>query len=149
MEVVSGPWDRERIEDFLTTATIPMRLAAVSGGGWPVVVSLWYVYAEGALWCATQESARIVQHLKGNPRCGFEVAPNEPPYRGVRGRGVVRFDTVRGREMIERLIDRYLQSRESRLARWLIERSADEVALRIDDLVVSSWDYTRRMSDVS
>lgn len=49
-------------------------------------------------------------------------------------------------ELLERLISRYLVDPESSLASWLRSRVADEVAVRIDALVVSSWDYSSRMS---
>ncbi len=48
--------------------------------------------------------------------------------------------------LLERLIGRYLDDSESPLASWLQSRVADEVAIRIDALVVSSWDYSSRMS---
>ena len=47
--------------------------------------------------------------------------------------------------MLPRLIDRYVGDTESPLGAWLLSRIDTEVAIRIDGLAVTSWDYTPRM----
>jgi hypothetical protein len=106
---------------------------------------LWYLFEEGSLWCATQKSARVVDYLTRNPACGFEVAPESPPYMGVRGQAAASLSAERGPEVLLRLIDRYLGDRETSLARWLIARSSDEVAIRLSPRWLTSWDYSGRM----
>ncbi len=146
MRVLRGPWSKERIEEYLREAVVPIRLASLDPDGFPVVVSLWFLYEDRCLWCATQAGARVVARLRGDGRCGFEVAADVPPYRGVRGRAVATIDPPRGAELLPRLIARYLGSGDSPLARWLVARAATEVAIRLDPLRVTSWDFTRRMT---
>ena len=50
--------------------------------------------------------------------------------------------------MLGRLIDRYLGDRKSRLARWLLGRAEEELAIRIEPRWISAWDYTERMRGV-
>jgi hypothetical protein len=138
-------WDAPGIEQFLRVTTIPVRLACLTASGAPLVCSLWYLYADGALWCATQASARIVALLAREPRCGVEVAGDLPPYRGVRGQGLAAIDAAAGAAVLPQLIDRYLGSRESAFGRWLMARQADEVAIRIEPDWLTAWDYSRRM----
>lgn len=138
-------WDTPGIEQFLRVTTIPVRLACLTANGAPLVCSLWYLYADGALWCATQASARIVALLAREPRCGVEVAGDLPPYRGVRGQGLAVIDAAAGAAVLPQLIDRYLGSRDSPFARWLLARQAEEVAIRIAPDWLSAWDYSRRM----
>jgi len=88
MHLTSGPWSVAEVESYLAETVVPLRLACVSSRGWPQVVSLWFEYRDGALWCATQRTARVATQLARDERCGFEVAPCEPPYRGVRGQGL-------------------------------------------------------------
>ena len=83
--VVLGPYSLVEAERYLRDTVVPLRLACTTSTGWPLVLSLWYLYRDGALWCATSPRALILRHLEHDGRCGFEVAPNEPPYRGVRG----------------------------------------------------------------
>ena len=91
-------------------------------------------------------SSPLVTALAREPRCAFEVAGCEPPYRGVRGRAHVSVEPDAGLEILRRLVDRYLGDTKGRFASWLLERTTPEVVLRLDPVKVSSWDYTARMS---
>jgi len=142
---VKGPWEWDRVEAYLRKTVVPVRIACLSQKGWPIVLSLWYLYRDGSLWCASQQDARVVRRLEADPRCAFEVAPNEPPYCGVRGQGRATIDTDRGAEILRALLARYFGSEDSELARWLLSRSESEVAIKIDPIRISSWDYTKRM----
>ena len=53
---------------------MPLRLACVSGNGSPLVCSLWYLYDDGALWCAMHRSARLAALL---PEGEFEFDPED------------------------------------------------------------------------
>lgn len=145
IEVRSGTWGLPDIEEFLRSAVIPMRLAT-QGSEWPLVQSLWFVFDDSALWCCTQTDSIVAMRLRKEPRCAFEIAGDDPPYRGARGRGVATLDPRPAPELLERLIGRYLGTGESSLASWLRSRVSDEVAIRISSLVVSSWDYSSRMT---
>jgi hypothetical protein len=72
------------VNDFLTRTCVPIRLACVTIADWPITISLWYAYMEGKFFCATQKNAMILKYLSNNSKCGFEVAGDLPPYRGVR-----------------------------------------------------------------
>jgi nitroimidazol reductase NimA-like FMN-containing flavoprotein (pyridoxamine 5'-phosphate oxidase superfamily) len=142
----TGPWSAARVDAHLAGTVIPVRLACASGSGQPRVLSLWYLWRDGALWCATAPGAKVVEWLAREPRCGFEVARDEPPYRGVRGRGRATLDPERGLEILEALVDRYLGTRDTPFARWLLERAArGETAIRIAPESLASWDFTARM----
>jgi len=141
----SSAWDEQQINRFLADTVIPIRLACIDRDGDPLVCSLWYLYADGALWCATQQTANVIALFEANPRCGFEVAPETMPYRGVRGQGKVTLSAEQGPATLLRLLDRYLGTRDSGFATWLIARSVGEVALRIDPDWLTSWDFSQRM----
>lgn len=138
-------WSKADIERFLRDARIPVRLACLNASGGPLLCSLWYLYSDGAIWCATQRSAHLVKLLERDARCAFEVAGDDPPYRGVRGQGEAHLSTADGPAVLLSLIDRYLGDRDSAFARWLVSRSSDEVAIRVNPGWMTSWDFTRRM----
>lgn len=141
-----GAFTNEDIDAHLRETVIPLRLACIGAGGGPLVMSLWYLWRDGALWCATSPRARIVARLRAEPRCGFEVARDSPPYRGVRGTGRVELVPEKGGEILAALVDRYVATRDSRFARWLLARQDDEMALRIVPTRLSSWDFSGRMT---
>ena len=136
----------ESFERYLSETKIPLRLACVNESGWPVVLSLWFLYEDGFLYCATQRSALVVTYLLAEPRCSFEVAADQPPYCGLRGRAVAAIDDNRGLEILERLLFRYLGDVENRLARKLLTRSTPEVAIRLDVQSLYRWNFANRMA---
>jgi nitroimidazol reductase NimA-like FMN-containing flavoprotein (pyridoxamine 5'-phosphate oxidase superfamily) len=141
----SSAWSASEIQQFLLAAEIPVRLACLSASGAPLLCSLWFLYDEGAIWCATPRSAKVVEWLQNDPRCAFEIGGDLMPYRGVRGQGSVMLSRADGPAILLRLIDRYLHSRDSGFARWLIARQDAEVALRIEPAWLTSWDFSARM----
>jgi hypothetical protein len=141
----TSDWDTAGIEAFLTASLIPLRLAVTGPAGVPLVCSLWFAYEQGRLYCATRPDAQVARCLAARPGCGFEVAVNEMPYHGVRGQAQARLDAAQGGPWLGRLLDRYLGSRDSSLARWLLSRADDEVAIVLEPDWITAWDYRRRM----
>jgi nitroimidazol reductase NimA-like FMN-containing flavoprotein (pyridoxamine 5'-phosphate oxidase superfamily) len=138
-------WSAAAIDDFLRRTEIPVRLACLSGSGAPLICSVWYLYDDGAIWCATQRGALLARWLGNDPRCAFEIAGDLAPYRGVRGQGRAVLSAADGPAVLLRLIDRYLHQRDSGFARWLIARQDSEVAIRIEPEWLTSWDFSARM----
>ena len=134
-------------EHYLSEIRIPLRLSCMTASGWPSVLSLWYLYREGNLYCATQETAKVVSYLRHDPRCAFEIAADQPPYCGVRGQGMAVLDVRLGSEILQQLLTRYLGSTDSPLAQRLLAQSQDEVAIIIQPIKVFTWNYTSRMKD--
>lgn len=142
----SGPWDESQIRAFLEASVLPLRLACAQPSGHPLVLSLWFVPVGDTLFCASLRSARVVTCLERDPRCGFEVAGDRPPYRGVRGQATARLDPARGEEILRAALVRYLGGVDGSLARWLLSRSAREVAIGIEPERITSFDYSARMA---
>lgn len=141
----SGPWDSSVVVDWLVETAIPIRLATTGKRG-PLVQSLWFEFKDGAIWCATQRDSAVATRIAGNPIVGFEVSPDQPPYKGVRGSGVIEIitDPEEAGEVLRCLIRRYGQSGTD-LEKWLLSRVSTEVAFRMTNLEVVSWDFSPRM----
>ncbi len=144
----TGPWSNDDVARFLIDTRIPLRLAAHGTSGHPALVSLWFLSEGDRLWCATQRGAYIHRLLERDPRCGFEVSVESPPYRGVRGTAMATLHADRGGEILRRLIDRYLGSDQSQLAQSLLARSDHEVAIALEPQSVVTWDFEARMREV-
>jgi len=90
--------------------------------------------------------AAVVRYLERDARCAFEVAPEAPPYRGVRGQGDSdRRGAARAARCCGIWLVRYLGTADTPLGRWLLARAAEEVAIRIAPGRLSTWDYRARM----
>jgi hypothetical protein len=135
-------------EDFLEKVRIPLRLACKTSSGWPVVISLWFLYQDNKLYCATQKSARVISYIQHDPRVGFEIAEDRPPYCGIRGQAEVQLDETIGFPILERLLVRYLGGTDNQLAENLLAKADNEVAIVLSPVQVFSWNFSRRMQDI-
>lgn len=145
MDRLTGTWDRAETEAFLTAETIPLRLSCHTRGDDLWMLSLWYHYRDGALWCATSASADVVDYLEYDDRVAYEISTNEPPYKGVRGNGTATIKPDPQKELLKELLERYLGGTDSALAEQLLSPERDEVRIRIDPARVYTWDFTDRM----
>jgi hypothetical protein len=134
-----------QLEQYFEATQIPLRLACTTSDGWPVVLSLWYLYQQGCFYCATQSTARVVHYLQDNPRCAFEIAADQPPYCGVRGQGLATVDSTLGADILPQLLHRYLGGLDNPLAQKLLARRQDEVAIIIQPQKIFTWNYSERM----
>ena len=143
---LSGPWDLERIYKHLDTTVIPVRLSCNRRSGFPLVASHWFVRKDDSIWCAVQRASAVARALKHDPRCGFEVSGDEPPYFGVRGSALATLHESQGGDTLQALLARYHGNPRSRFAQWLMGRAHSEVAIELRPVTYYAWDYRSRMS---
>jgi nitroimidazol reductase NimA-like FMN-containing flavoprotein (pyridoxamine 5'-phosphate oxidase superfamily) len=135
---------------YLINSDIPIRLACLSTSDWPVVISLWYIYSGEKFYCATQNTAKIIKYLRCSPKCGFEIAGDRFPYRGIRGYGKASILKDKGEDILRLLVQKYFKGKESsRLYKLLLSEKhlQDEVAIEVTPVSMFEWDYKKRMSD--
>lgn len=137
----------EEAQIYLEEIKIPLHLSSVTLSGWPIGVSLWYFYENGSLYCATQEKAKIVRYLLNEPRCGYEISSDKPPYCGIRGQAISQIDKSNGSLVLKKLILRYLGSFDTPLSRNLLKSADSEIAIKITPTNFYTWNFTARMED--
>ena len=138
----------QKTDRFISDMKIPIRIAFMESTDLPAVISLWYVCNDDKIYCATQKTAKIVSYLQKNPVCGFEIAADKPPYKGMRGKGTARILNETGAYVLDLLIDKYLGEKESTLSKFLRNNSKIEVAIEITPQKIFNYDYSERMNDV-
>ncbi len=141
----SGPWNASQIDAFLDEARIPIRVGLLRADGWPLVVSVWFCREDDALWCATASDSYLAKRIARDARCGFEIAPEAPPYHGLRGHADAALVPERGDEWRERLAKRYLGDQPSAFSKWLLQQQRPETAICLHPRALISWDYRGRM----
>jgi len=105
-----------QIDDLLHGLSQPVRLASISPHGYPLISTLWFLYAEEKFWCITQASTLMRRNLAANPRCAFEVTLRGKPWRILRGQGNARLDLADGARVTNLMIDRYLDDPQGPVA---------------------------------
>jgi hypothetical protein len=138
-------WTQDEIEHFLAAAKTPMRLAFNDRNGFPAVCSLWFYFDEGCFWAASPKNSPVIKMLKQSGKVSLEVATNEYPYKGVRGKANVELTMDGAGTVLNRLIGRYLADGNNKLADWLLSRVADEYVLKITPGTLNAWDFSSRM----
>ncbi|MFT4930520.1 MAG: nitroimidazol reductase NimA-like FMN-containing flavoprotein [Natronomonas sp.] len=141
---VRGDLSLDEIETFLGTATIPLRIACRTPSEHLWMVSLWFQYRDGHLYCATSKEADVVRYLDNDGHVAFEVSTNDPPYRGVRGHGSASVTDDPEKEVLRELLNRYLNGTENPLGRRLLSEERDEVTISIEPTRVFGWDFSDR-----
>ena len=143
---LSGPWSKPQIESYLYESTIPIRLSTISPNGWPIVVSLWFMFDANRILCTSRQQSKLINFLKNNSRCAFEISRDSPPYYGVRGQGKATLLGGDSGKVLKRLHDRFIGSEETPFRRWLLENTDEEVVVSIEPSRLMSWDYRARMT---
>lgn len=142
----------QKMMRFLKEINIPIRLSCISESDYPIVISLMYIYFDEKFFCATQNNSKIIGYLKRNSKCGFEIAGDSPPYRGVREYGNAAIYENEGEKILCLLLQRYFKGKESsQLYILLLSRKhlEAEVAIEINPTRMFEWDYTERMKDLA
>lgn len=149
MVTYKGQWSKDQVGDFLRDQTIPVRLSFISDDDEPWMLSLWYTFEDGTLYCATNRDSNVIKHLTNRPYCAFEISTNEPPYRGVRGKGDVTISPDENLLLLKELVDRYVGDEDETFRSWLLGRDVQEVEIAIQPEKIYSWDYSDRMQGIS
>ncbi|WP_267643664.1 pyridoxamine 5'-phosphate oxidase family protein [Haloarchaeobius amylolyticus] len=146
---IRGDWDHDAAAEFLTEATVPVRLSCHTPDGNLWMLSLWYEYdpGEGSFRCATAASADVVRYLRADDTVAFEISTNEVPYRGVRGQGTASIAPDENKTVLRRLLERYLGGTDSSLAKTLLSPDREEVCITVDIDRAYTWDFSDRMGD--
>ena len=139
--------DMGQVNKFIPDIKIPIRVGFIKSNNVPAIISLWYVCNDDKIYCAVQKTAKIVAYLQKNPICGFEIAADKPPYKGIRGEGTVQILNETGAYVLDLLIDKYLGEKESTLSKFLKNNSKTEIALQITPQKIFNYDYSERMKD--
>tara|TARA_R110002072_G_scaffold1164_4_gene9655 strand:+ start:26804 stop:27256 length:453 start_codon:yes stop_codon:yes gene_type:complete len=145
----NSAWSKGEIFSYLDQANTPCRIACIQKDGYPTICSLWFIHDNGVLWSASHKNSHIIKTLQRNPKVGFEVATNELPYHGVRGRANVELVDDSSGTVLGKVIDKYLQGGNKSLANWLLSRKQDEIAIKIKPISLNAWDFSARMDSAS
>ena len=137
-------WNQTQLKEFLVSSKIPIRVSVLDGE-YPLICSVWFEYLDGKLVIVSHRESKLAKVLVSQRKCGFEIASNNPPYRGVRGKADVLYELGNSEGTLRRIIRRYLGETNQGLASWLLSRVKDEMKFTLHPKWVTSWDYGERM----
>tara|TARA_R110002095_G_scaffold169273_1_gene146932 strand:- start:2326 stop:2826 length:501 start_codon:yes stop_codon:yes gene_type:complete len=121
----------QTITTLLADLAQPVRLASQSPNGFPLISTLWFLYADGAFWCITQSRTLMRRNLAANPRCAFEITLQGQAYKLVRGQGIATLHLDEGERLTNLMIARYLRDPQGPVAQKLRAQIPTEYGIRI------------------
>ena len=140
-------WNKQELQDFLVSSKIPIRISVLDDE-YPLICSVWFEYLDEKLVIVSHEDSKLAKTLLRQRKCGFEIASNDPPYKGVRGKADVVAEAEGSGDTLRRVIQRYLGGTNQKLASWLLSRVEHEVKFTLHPTWVTSWDYSERMEQI-
>ena len=139
------------IIEYLKEINIPLRLSCLLPSGHPIVLSLWFIYEphDNTLICVSSESSKLIGYLRSNPKVGFEIASEVPPYCGIRGYGKVTLQPDHDLKLMNQLYLKYFSNKASKLFGFLNSRSTQEFQIIIKPSKIYEWNFKERMLDAN
>ena len=137
-------WSQKQLKEFLVSSKIPIRVSVLDGE-YPLICSVWFEYLDGKLIIVSHRESKLAKTLVSQRKCGFEIASNDPPYRGVRGKADVVYELGTSEVTLRRIIQRYLGETNQGLAAWLLSRVKHEMKFTLHPKWATTWDYSQRM----
>src|ERR671921_92906 len=140
---------REEAERFLESK-LNLQVATNDEKGEPNIQPVWFYYDkdQGKLLIITSKSAKKTQNLKNRPTIYFSIDDENPPYKGVKGKGnaTIVEDPNRIVPQAEKISMKYLGTLDHPAAKEMADRSknGEGVLVEISPKFFSTWDFGKR-----
>lgn len=140
----------DEINSFLHSK-LNLQLATSDEDGCPSIQPLWFLYDKesGKIYVATPKMTRKARNLYKNPKVYFSIDDETFPYKGVKGRGMVRIseDIDWNIPIVEKLSMKYLGTIDNPLAQIIMDntRKGIQIVIEITPKFFSAWDFGKAM----
>jgi PPOX class probable F420-dependent enzyme len=137
---------REEIERFLDSK-LNLQLATTDDHGEPNIQPVWFYYDKNGekLLMTTSKLSRKTQNLRNKPTIYFSIDDENPPYKGVKGKGsaIIVEDPNKTVSHGDSISMKYLGTLDHPIAKMISEGSkrGDNVVIEITPRFFSTWDY--------
>jgi uncharacterized pyridoxamine 5'-phosphate oxidase family protein len=140
----------QEINDFLTSSKLNIHLGTIDDKEYPNVHPTWYYFyfdsANKKIYIETSKLSKKTDNLRKNKNLYFCIDDPNPPYKGVKGRGIGRIqDNINHNiPLAEKIMTNYLESIQHPIAQklMLFVKNGDSVIIEISPMYFSTWDYT-------
>ena len=138
----------QEINDFLASSKLNIHLGTIDDNGYPNVHPTWYYFdsTNKKIYIETSKLSKKTDNLRKNKNLYFCIDDPNPPYKGVKGRGIGRIhDDINHNILIaEKIMTKYLGSMQHSMAQKLMSfvKNGDSVIIEISPMYFSTWDYS-------
>jgi general stress protein 26 len=149
------PLTEQETKNILTTGKLMIHLGTVDEKGHANIHPAWYYYDPFAnkLYVQTGKQSKKTYNLRNNEIIYFCIDDQNPPYKGVRGKGSVKIheDVNFNMPIAEKILIKYLGNLEQPSAEMLLaaQKKGQLVVLEISPIYYSAWDNGKQMGQTN
>ena len=137
---------KEQTIDFLSHGKLNLLLGTVDENGDPNVHPVWYIYENEKFYIETAKTSKKVNNIKKKNLVYFCIDDENMPYKGVRGKGLVRIseNTDANVPIAEKIMIKYTGNLENEVAKFLMDgvKNGFSVILEISPKYYATWDHS-------
>lgn len=142
-----SPMTEDEARNFLSNSKLNIQLGTVDEKGDPNVHPAWYYFANNKIYVETSKGSKKVLNIKRKNTIYFCIDDETVPYKGVRGKGVIRIseDVNSNIPIAEKIMIKYTGSLDNKVAKFLMDavKAGNSVILEITPSYYSTWDYSK------
>jgi general stress protein 26 len=149
------PLTEQETKDILTTGTLMIHLGTVDKKGHANIHLAWYYHdpSINKLYVQTGKQSKKTYNLRTNEIIYFCIDDQNPPYKGVRGKGSVKIheDVNFNIPIAEKILIKYLGDLQHPSAQALLagQKKGQLVVLEINPIYYSAWDNAKQMDETN
>lgn len=138
----------EEAERFLESK-LNLQLATNDEQCNPNIQPVWFYYDKDVekLSITTSKSAKKTKNLRNRPNVYFSIDDENPPYKGVKGRGVATIieDPKRIAPQGDKISLKYLGTLDHPIAKMIsdLSKKGEVILVEISPKFFSTWDYSK------
>ena len=136
----------EQTVEFLTDKKLNLLLGTVGKNGDPFIHPVWFLYENEKLYVETSKTSKKVQNIQHKNTVYFCIDDENLPYRGVRGKALVKIstDVEDNIPIAEIIMIKYTGNLENKVAKMLMDgvRAGQSAILEISPEYYSTWDHS-------
>jgi len=144
---LSEPMTEYETKNFLANDSnnLLMHIGTIDDKGEPNVSVTAFYFDEPSekIYATTLKSSKKVQHLKNKNIISYCIDDPNVPYRGVRGKGTVKFleDIQQNIQLAKKFLMKLTGSLDNPIAKWLLGEveKGDEIILEMTPKYFSTW----------
>jgi general stress protein 26 len=144
---LGGPMTEDEVRHFLVNSKKNVHISTLDEKGEPNIHPTWYYFDNNndKIYIESGKDSRKTQNLRRTNIIYYCVDDDNIPYKGVRGKGIVRIseDVNYNLPIVEKIVVKYLGSIERPMSQAIISgiRNRDDVILEITPKFYATWDH--------
>lgn len=145
-----GPMTEDEVRHFLVNSKQLVHISTLDEKGEPNIHPTWYYFDNNNenIYIESGKDTKKTRNLQRKNIIYYCIDDDNIPYKGVRGKGIVRIseDISFNMPIIEKIVVKYLGSIKHSMSSAIIDsiRKGDSVIFEVTPKFFATWDHSKR-----